>query len=66
MSEAVREMLRHGFNDLAMNTIWCRYYEGNERSKRVQEKAGFIYIIRISMRLIKYTQFVKKIKNVTS
>ena len=26
MSEAVREMLRHGFNDLAMNTIWCRYY----------------------------------------
>ena len=43
MSEAVREMLRHGFNDLAMNTIWCRYYEGNERSKRVQEKAGFIY-----------------------
>ena len=43
MSEAVREMLRHGFNDLGMNTIWCRYYEGNERSKRVQEKAGFIY-----------------------
>ena len=43
MSEAVREMLRHGFNDLGMNTIWCRYYEGNERSKRVQEKAGFAY-----------------------
>ena len=43
MSEAVREMLRHGFNDLGMNTIWCRYYEGNERSKRIQEKAGFIY-----------------------
>ena len=26
-----------------MATIWCRYYDGNEKSKRVQEKLGFLY-----------------------
>ena len=43
MSEAVREIVRHGFQDLGMNTIWCGYYDGNEKSKRVQEKCGFVY-----------------------
>ena len=23
--------------------IWCGYYDGNEKSKRAQEKCGFIY-----------------------
>lgn len=43
MPEAVKEILRHGFEDLKMKKIWVGYYEGNERSKRVQEKSGFIY-----------------------
>ncbi len=43
MSEAVREILRHGFEDLGMKKIWCGYYDGNERSGRVQERAGFRY-----------------------
>ena len=43
MPEAVNEMLRHAFADLGMNKVWCGYYEGNEKSKRVQEKCGFIY-----------------------
>lgn len=43
MPEAVRELLRHGFADLGMRTIWCGYYQGNEKSKRVQEKVGFAY-----------------------
>ena len=43
MPEAAREILRHGFEDLGMNTIWCGYYEGNRKSKRVQEKLGFTY-----------------------
>ena len=43
MPEAAREILRHGFEDLGMNTIWCGYYEGNRKSKRVQEKLGFVY-----------------------
>jgi RimJ/RimL family protein N-acetyltransferase len=41
--EASREMLRHAFEDLGMNRIWCGYYDGNEKSRRVQEKLGFIY-----------------------
>lgn len=41
--EAAREILRHGFEDLHMSVIWCGYYEGNEKSKRVQEKLGFVY-----------------------
>lgn len=43
MPEAAREMLRHGFEDLGMNVIWCGYYDGNQKSKRVQEKLGFVY-----------------------
>ena len=43
MPEAAKELLRHGFEDLDMKTIWCGYYEGNSKSKRVQEKVGFLY-----------------------
>ena len=43
MPEAVRALLRHGFENLGMTTIWCGYYDGNNKSKRVQEKVGFIY-----------------------
>lgn len=43
MPEAAREIIRHGFEDIGMNTIWCGYYEGNQKSRRVQEKVGFIY-----------------------
>ncbi len=41
--EAAREMLRHAFEDLGMTRVWCGYYDGNIRSKRVQEKCGFHY-----------------------
>ena len=41
--EAAREMLRHAFEDLGMKKVWCGCYEGNEKSKRVQEKLGFKY-----------------------
>ena len=43
MPEAAREIIRHGFEDLGMKTIWCGYYDGNQKSKRVQEKLGFVY-----------------------
>lgn len=43
MPEAAREVLRHGFEDLGMTTIWCGYYDGNQKSKRVQEKLGFVF-----------------------
>jgi len=41
--EAVCELLRHAFEDLRLNAVWYSYYDGNEKSKRVQEKCGFIY-----------------------
>ncbi|MDR2962499.1 MAG: GNAT family N-acetyltransferase [Bacteroidales bacterium] len=41
--EAVRELARHAFEDLHLTALWCGYYEGNEKSKRAQEKAGFRY-----------------------
>lgn len=41
--EAAAEIIRHGFEDLQMKTIWCGYYDGNNKSKRVQEKLGFVY-----------------------
>lgn len=42
-TEAARELLRYGFEELGMTAIWCGYYDGNEKSKRVQEKLGFVY-----------------------
>lgn len=41
--EAAKELIRHGFEDLGMSVIWCGYYDGNNKSKRVQEKVGFVY-----------------------
>ena len=41
--EAAREVLRHAFEDLQLACVWCAYNDGNEKSKRVQEKLGFQY-----------------------
>jgi len=42
--EAAREILRYAFEDLGMRAVWCGYYDGNTKSRRVQEKLGFVYI----------------------
>ena len=41
--EAVRELSRHAFDDLHLARLWCGYFDGNEKSKRAQEKCGFVY-----------------------
>ncbi|MGI5979651.1 MAG: GNAT family N-acetyltransferase [Oscillospiraceae bacterium] len=41
--EAVRELLRRCFAELGCSAVWCGYYDGNEKSKRVQEKCDFRY-----------------------
>ena len=43
MPEAVKEILRHAFEKIGMTKVWAGYYEGNIKSKRVQEKSGFRY-----------------------
>ena len=42
--EAVIEILRHGFEDLNLDKIWCGYYDWNNNSKRVQDKCWFKYM----------------------
>ena len=41
--EACTELIRHGFEDLKLKRLWCGYFEGNEKSRRAQEKCGFVY-----------------------
>lgn len=41
--EAVKELIRHGFEDLKLEKLWCGYFDGNIKSKRAQEKCGFTY-----------------------
>ena len=41
--EGVREIIRYAFEDLRLEKLWCGYFEGNEKSKRAQEKCGFKY-----------------------
>ena len=43
MPEAAGELLRRAFEELGMTTVWCGYYDGNKKSKRVQEKLGFVF-----------------------
>lgn len=41
--EAIKEILRYCFHNLKIETVWCGFYEGNVKCKRVLEKAGFKY-----------------------
>lgn len=41
--EAARELLRYAFEKLGMRAVWCGYYDGNDKSRKVQEKLGFVY-----------------------
>ena len=41
--EAVKELMRYGFEELGMKKIWAGYFDGNDKSRRVQEKCGMVY-----------------------
>ena len=41
MPEAAQALIERGFEKLQMTRFWCGYYDGNTKSKRVQEKLGF-------------------------
>lgn len=41
--EAVEKLLCRCFEELGCTGVWCGYYDGNLKSKRVQEKCGFHY-----------------------
>ena len=39
-TEALEFLIRRCFTDLDMRVVWAAYYDGNEASRRVQEKCG--------------------------
>ena len=41
--EGVEALLRRCFLELNCTGLWCGYYDGNQKSQRVQEKCGFVY-----------------------
>lgn len=41
--EATNELIRYAFEELHIERLWCGYFDGNEKSKRCQEKCGFRY-----------------------
>ena len=41
-TDAVRLMLKHGFETLNLNRIYLRVYGNNPRAERAYEKAGFV------------------------
>jgi|GEM_PF-1382211 len=43
MSEAVREMLRYGFEDLHLTRVWGKHFLSNRRSRATMERCGLVY-----------------------
>lgn len=41
--EAVKCILDYGFRVLQLDEIWCGHFDFNEKSRRVNEKCGFIF-----------------------
>ena len=41
MTEASREVIRYGFDELGLSLVSCTHYVFNDRSRRVIEKCGF-------------------------
>lgn len=41
--EAVKALQKFVFEEMNCTALWCGYYDGNEKSKRCQEKCGFKY-----------------------
>lgn len=40
--EAVEKLLEYGFRELGLAAVWCSHYAGNQKSRRVIEKCGFL------------------------
>lgn len=43
MPEAILAVVNYGFEKCQLQSIWCGYKDGNNQSKRAQEKQGFKY-----------------------
>ena len=43
MPEACRRIIKYCLEELKVEKVWCAHYIKNEKSKRAQEKCGFMY-----------------------
>lgn len=41
--EAVKAIEKRCFTALDLERLWCSYYDGNDQSRRVQQKCGFVF-----------------------
>ncbi len=41
-TEALSSLIEYGFKEVGFSRIWCGYFDGNDRSRRVMEKCGMI------------------------
>lgn len=57
--EAVRELMHYAFEELHMEKLWCGYFDGNEKSRRVQEKCGFEYHHTIENMQLKFMNDIR-------
>ena len=49
--EAVKALVKYGFEKMNLDLIWCGHYDFNSKSKRVNEKCGFKYKFTIKENL---------------
>lgn len=41
--EIAKELIKYAFTELNIVNIWSGYFDGNMKSKKVQDKLGFVY-----------------------
>lgn len=41
--EAINAIVQHAFEDIQLDQLYCGYFDGNNQTKRAQEKCGFLF-----------------------
>ncbi len=57
MPEVVQALLRYGFGERELETIWCVHYTENAQCRRVLEKCGFSMVFQKKMHMTQETDF---------
>jgi RimJ/RimL family protein N-acetyltransferase len=57
-TEAVRLLVKHGFNTLNLNRIYLHVFENNPRAIRAYEKAGFVHEGRLRQAEFKNGEYI--------
>jgi [ribosomal protein S5]-alanine N-acetyltransferase len=58
MTEAARQMLRYGFDDLNLNRIYSCHFAHNPASGRVMQKIGMTYEATLRQYIVKFDEYV--------